>query len=50
VPRGLLREICLSVCLLALVVSADVTPEARDMLLERGQGAKDCWITTVFYT
>ncbi|MDR2180980.1 MAG: hypothetical protein LBP21_11800 [Synergistaceae bacterium] len=45
----MLRVSCLWI-LLALVVSADVTPEATEMLLTRGKGEKDVWIANVFYS
>ena len=48
-PRFFCRSSCVWMALLALVVSVDVTPEAADMLLERGNGIKDVWIANVFY-
>jgi hypothetical protein len=38
------------VAVFAAVVSADVSPEAAKMLLERGNGGKDVWIANVFYS
>ena len=47
--RVFFRSSCVWGALLALVVSVDVTPEAADMLLQRGNGLKDVWIANVFY-
>ena len=40
-------RVCLP--LFALAISVDITPEATQMLLERHQGEKDVWITSIFY-
>ncbi|MDR1874530.1 MAG: hypothetical protein LBQ90_05905 [Synergistaceae bacterium] len=38
------------VVIFAAVVSVDISPEAKEMLLSRGGGKKDVWIANVFYS
>ena len=35
---------------LAAVVSVDVAPDAAEMLLARGRGEKDVWISDIYYS
>ena len=48
--RGFISASRFFVTVLALVVSVDISPKAYEMLLERGQGANDAWISDVYYT
>jgi hypothetical protein len=54
-PAGFLKKFLKRVSLgvvavFAVVVSADISPEATEMLLNRGNGGKDVWIANVFYS
>ncbi|MDR3230677.1 MAG: hypothetical protein LBT65_04495 [Synergistaceae bacterium] len=49
-PRGFLRAVSFAAALFAAVVSVDISPDARGMLLARGKGEKDAWIANVFYS
>ena len=49
-PRRILKELSFFALLGAIVVSVDVTPEAVEMLLKRGENDRDVWISNIFYT
>jgi hypothetical protein len=49
-PARFLKSVSWAVAVFAAVISADVSPEATKMLLERGNGEKDVWIANVFYS
>ena len=44
------KFVSLAVAVFAAVLSVDISPEATEMLLARGNGGKDVWIANVFYT
>jgi hypothetical protein len=48
--KKILRSVSWAVAVFAAVVSVDISPQAAEMLLSRGNGEKDVWIANVFYS